>query len=113
MIITSLTPVTTKCTQFLWSHHSEVPEVPGCYAIAAYDQTILYVGLATRSLRGRMGNHLDDPIKRKGWLGKLPYWFHCLELPSAQVRTVERGWINQSILQDGGLPPLNRVHSPL
>lgn len=113
MIVNSLKPAATAQTEFLWSRNVEVPDVPGCYAIATYDRSVLYVGLATKSLRARMGNHLDDPVKRKGYAGKLPYWFYYLVLPATGVQAVERGWINQAILEDGGLPPLNRVHSPV
>ena len=113
MLVAALNPAVTTCTEFHWSHHKGVPDEPGCYVIAAFDQTVLYVGLASKSLRGRMGNHLDDPIKRKGASGRLPYWFHYLPLLASEVQAVERGWINQSILDDGQLPPLNRVHSPI
>lgn len=112
MNVTMLTPVPTGKTEFLWSRNVEVPDEPGCYAISAFDQKVLYVGLAT-SLRKRMGEHLDDPVKRKGYGGHAPYWFHYLVLPATEITTVERGWLNQSILKDGSFPPLNKVHSPL
>ena len=113
MRVTSLRPAVVEHTEFLWSRHVEVPTVPGCYVLAAFDMTVLYVGLASKNLAGRMGNHLEDDLKRKGWAGKIPYWFYYLRLPAAGVRTLERGWLNQSILEDGALPPLNRVHSPI
>ncbi len=113
MLISSLRPATTEHREFLWSRNVEVPTEPGCYALVAFDKTVLYVGLASTSLRTRMGAHLDDPLKRKGWQDKIPFWFYFLRLPTDRVGPVERGWINQSILEDGGLPPLNRVHSPV
>jgi len=113
MLITSLRPSALESREFLWSRNVEVPAEPGCYALVAFDKTVLYVGLASNNLRERMGAHLDDPIKRKGWLGKLPYWFYYVTLPSAEVGFVERGWINQSILENGAPPPLNKVHSPI
>jgi hypothetical protein len=113
MLVTSMQPEVTERIEFLRSRQVEAPSEPGCYVLTAFDLTVLYVGLASRSLRGRMGNHLEDDFKRKGWAGKIPYWFYYLELPADRVRPVERGWFNQSILADGSLPPLNKVHSPV
>ena len=113
MFVTSLRPAVVEHTEFLWSRHVDVPVEPGCYALVAFDLTVLYVGLASKSLSGRMGNHLDDDFKRRGCLGKIPYWFYYLRISAADVRPVERGWLNQSILQDGALPLLNRLHSPI
>ncbi len=113
MLVRSLRPAVVDHAEFLWSRRVEVPSVPGCYVLAAFDMTVLYVGLASKSLSGRMGDHLEDGLKRKGWAGKIPYWFFYLRLPVTGVRPHERGWLNQSILEDGALPPLNRVHSPI
>jgi hypothetical protein len=60
-----------------------------------------------------MGSHLDAVVKRKGSDVGVPFWFYYILLPAANVGPVERGWINQAILADGEIPPLNRVHSPL
>lgn len=113
MQLATLNPAAEHRHQFLWSANKEVPDSPGCYALVAFDGTVLYVGLASSSLRTRMGAHLDDGDKRKGVAGKIPYWFHYRTLLTEDVRRVERGWLNQSILIDGCLPPLNRVHSPI
>ncbi len=111
--IDHLRPVPDQRVQFAWSHHITVPEQPGCYALVTYSGEVLYVGLATSNIRGRMGSHLDSSIKRQvGPLGG-PYWFYYLLRSPTEVGPVERGWMNQAIMQDGTMPPLNKVYSPL
>jgi hypothetical protein len=100
-------------TKFAPSHQVTVPCEPGCYALTTYGGDVLYVGLAATSIRSRIDAHLDNPEKRKGAASGAPFWVHYLQLPSPEVARVERGWMNQAILEDGELPPLNRVASPL
>jgi hypothetical protein len=113
MRVELLSPAPDHKTQFAWSHHVTVPDQPGCYALATFDGAVLYVGLATASVRGRMGSHLDTPAKRIGSHLGVPFWFCYLLRPAAEVGPIERGWMNQAILEDGEMPPLNRVYSPL
>ena len=58
-------------------------------------------------------NFLDTPVKRKGTDIGVPFWVHYLVRPAAEVGPIERGWMNTAILEDGEMPPLNRVYSPL
>lgn len=74
---------------------------------------MLYVGLATGSIRDRMGVHLDTPGKRKASPTSVPFWFYYVLRPATEVRSIELGWMNQAILEDGTNFPLNRVYSPL
>jgi excinuclease UvrABC nuclease subunit len=90
-----------------------VPDKPGCYALATYSGDVLYVGLATNSIRARMGSHLDTEEKRKGTDLGIPFWFHYLVVDSQKVAAIERGWMNQAILADGETPALNKLYSPL
>lgn len=113
MKIAALSPGVVAKVQFSWAENKFVPVAPGCYAIATYDLAILYVGLATKSIRARMAAHLESGEKRKGASGGAPFWLYYLECPATDVHGIERGWINQAILEDGSLPPLNRVHSPV
>lgn len=113
MRVEQLLPSPDVRTQFAWSHHVTVPEQPGCYALVTFGGDVLYVGLATVSIRGRMGSHLDTRDKRKGCQQGVPFWFYYIVRPVAEVAAIERGWMNQSILDDGKIPPLNKVHSPL
>lgn len=113
MRVERLSPAADQHTRFAWSHHVAVPNQPGCYALVTYGGDVLYVGLAKTSLQNRMGSHLDTPSKRNGSYLGAPFWFYYLLRPATEVHPIERGWMNQAILDDGEMPPLNQVYSPL
>lgn len=113
MRVASLVPLPDQCTQFAWSHHVTVPDKPGCYVLATYAGEVLYVGLATSSIRARMGCHLATPGKRGGGDPGVPFWFYYLVCSTERVAPIERGWMNQSTLADGRIPVLNKIQSPL
>jgi hypothetical protein len=113
MKIEQLVPAPTQQTRFAWSHQKGVPSEPGCYVLATYHGDVLYVGLASASIQNRMSSHLETPAKREGASAGVPFWFYYIVLQPLQVNPVERGWMNQAILEDGEMPPLNRVYSPL
>jgi hypothetical protein len=113
MLVGRLTPCPKHHTQFAWSHHVTAPGQPGCYALVTYSGVVLYVGLASSSIADRMAVHLDTEEKRKGTRDGVPFWFYYLECPACEVNALERGWMNQSILDDGDIPPLNKVYSPV
>lgn len=108
-----LLPRLAKRELFAWSHHARIPAEPGCYALTTFSGDVLYVGLATVSIRDRMGVHLDTPEKRLRCSLGTAYWFHYCVRDARDVASVERGWINQSILETGSKPPLNKIDSPL
>jgi hypothetical protein len=112
MKVDQLRPKPDQQVRFEWRYHASVPEQPGCYALVTYQGEVLYVGLASGSIRSRMGNHLDTPEKRKGSEGIVPYWFYFFVVEDGKVEPVERGWMNQAFLEDGHFPPLNGVYSP-
>jgi hypothetical protein len=112
MKVERLVPAPDQQTRFAWSHHVTVPNEPGCYALVTYHGDVLYVGLAT-NIRNRMGTHLDTPSKREGRGPGVPFWFYYIVRPPLGIGPVERGWMNQAILEDGEMPPLNRIYSPL
>jgi hypothetical protein len=60
-----------------------------------------------------MRDHLDTPEKRKFGPMGAAFWFYYLVRPNLQVNPVERGWMNQAIMEDGVIPPLNKVYSPV
>lgn len=113
MKIERLSPAPDQQAKFSWSHHITVPDQPGCYALVTYDNDVLYVGLATKSIRNRMGAHLDTPAKRTGNHLGVPFWIYYIMRPASEVRPIERGWMNQAILEDGDIPSLNKVYSPV
>lgn len=113
MRVDQLNPTPDEQTKFAWSHHVIVPDQPGCYALVTFGGDVLYVGLATTSIRSRIASHLDAPLKRQGTGLGVAFWIYYILLPAAEVNRIERGWMNQAILEDGVLPPLNQVYSPV
>lgn len=113
MKVEQLVPLPEHQTRFAISHLAMVPDQPGCYALTTYSGDVLYVGLATKSVRSRIGAHLEVPEKRKGSSTGVPFWVHYILRLATQVGPIERGWMNEAILRDGQMPPLNRVYSPL
>ena len=113
MKVDLLRPVPNHKTQFAWSHHIAVPEQTGCYALVTYGGNVLYVGLASASIRDRMGVHLDARDKRMLTAQGAVYWFHYILCAPTEVGPIERGWMNQAILEDGDKPLLNKIYSPL
>src|SRR6266404_5435535 len=104
MKIDRLCPSAQRKAQFARSHQGIVPDQPGCYALVTYSGDVLYVGLAADSIRDRMGAHLDTPAKRKAGPHGAPYWFYYVLCTAPEVNAIERGWMNQAILEDGDMP---------
>src|SRR5882762_8860988 len=101
MKIEKLSPLPEKRVLFAWSHHAQIPAQSGCYVLTTFSGDVLYVGLAKSNIRDRMGVHLDTDEKRAiGTLGAA-YWFYYILRDSKEVAAIERGWINQSILETG------------
>jgi hypothetical protein len=113
MKIRSLIPVPEKRELFAWSHHALVPTLPGCYVLTNFSEEVLYVGQAKVSIRDRMGAHLDNEEKRAIGLMGAAYWFYYTIREPKDVGYIEGGWINQSILETGERPPINKIDSPL
>jgi hypothetical protein len=110
MNISELVPQPSHCEAFRRNRERFVPDRPGCYVLTTFDKTVIYVGLAT-SLRQRMDNHLEDPIKTAETKFGRAIWFHWIE--TSDIEKIERTWMNIHIQCEGSLPPLNRVYSPV
>jgi hypothetical protein len=110
MKVSELVPQARRRESFRRSSERLVPSRPGCYALATFDQTVLYVGLAN-NLRRRMGEHLDNSMKRAQTTLGSAIWFFWLETP--QIEKIERTWINIHIQHEGVLPLLNKAYSPV
>jgi hypothetical protein len=108
-----LLPRPDQSTQFAWSHCVTVPEKPGCYALVTYGGEVLYVGLAAVNVRTRMQVHLDTAEKRAGGADGVPFWFYYLLRKASEVNAIERWWMNQAFLEDGEMPVLNKIYSPV
>jgi GIY-YIG catalytic domain len=110
MNISHLVPQPSHHEAFRRNRERFVPDRPGCYVLTTFDNEVLYVGLAA-SLRQRMSCHLDDPVKRRGTKLGRAIWFHWIE--STNIQKIERTWMNIHIQQEGFLPVLNTVYSPV
>lgn len=87
-----------------------MPDCSGCYVLATFEGAVLYVGLA-RSLRRRMKDHLDSPMKTgetEQGRAVFIYW-----IATEDLQKIERTWMNMHELVEGRLPILNRVYSPV
>ena len=113
MNVNKLRPLPELKTEFSWSSHGEIPTKPGCYALVTYSGLVLYVGLATGSIAGRVGSHLDTPEKWKAGPLGAPFWCYYTVREGSEVDLIERGWMNQAMLEDGEMPYLNKVYSPV
>lgn len=113
MKITKLIPLPEHQIEFEWSHEATVPEKPGCYALVTFSGEVLYVGLATKSIRSRFCEHLKTAAKRKCGPTGAPFWCYYTIREASEVGVIERGWMNQAILEDGDIPPLNKIYSPI
>lgn len=110
MIVAQLRPAPLKCAPFRRDARHLVPQSPGNYVLATFEQRVLYVGLAS-SLRSRLEQHLDDPKKVGASALGRAFFFHWLE--SSEIELVERTWMNMHFVEHACLPPMNRAFSPV
>lgn len=112
MKIEELDPRPTQKEVFRLNRYQYIPEQSACYALVSFQEDVLYVGIA-ENLRRRFENHLNDPrmisITKYGTAFFI-YWLTCNE---NELEKIERTWQNQCELQDGSLPVLNRIRSPV
>jgi predicted GIY-YIG superfamily endonuclease len=83
---------------------------PGCYVLATFDGTVLYIGLSN-DLRRRFVEHLQCREKTSLTERGRAVLFHWME--SEQLNSIERAWMNMHTLHEGELPVLNKVFSPV
>ena len=107
-----LIPAAPHRVRFSLSARKHVPEVAGCYALAAFGDEILYVGMA-KNLQRRLCQHCDDETKRNRIRGTVATWFYFVLCDEAELWRIERGWMNQYQERHVELPPMNKVYSPI
>jgi vacuolar-type H+-ATPase subunit B/Vma2 len=110
--VAALVPAVTANVRFSLRDRKRLPAESGCYALASFEGDILYVGLAA-DLSRRFCQHREDDSKRQATRGVAVTWFYYATFPKANLRRVERGWMNQYRDRHGELPPLNKVYSPV
>lgn len=89
-----------------------VPGEPGCYVLATFDGSVLYIGL-TKKLKRRFEDHLDTDQKVSPTTDGKAVWFHFLICREDQLEFFERSWLEQYRNAEGKLPLLNKVRSPV
>jgi len=110
MNVEALNPQPAQMEPFNRTRERFIPERSGCYVLTTFGREVLYVGLA-KNLRRRMSNHLDSEAKRAVTaLGRASLFFW---IESGEIERIERTWMNIHIQNEGGLPILNRVYSPV
>jgi hypothetical protein len=109
MNVDKLVPEPVKREPFKRNRLRFIPDTPGCYVLATFENVVLYLGLASR-LRRRINDHLDDAAKTaETRLGRAVFVF-WIEHPG--LNKVERTWMNIHIELEGALPILNGIYSP-
>ncbi len=112
MKISSLDPSPKHRINFRRDQQKFVPTKAGCYVLATFVGVVLYIGL-TKNLQRRFGDHLDDQHKTSTTEYGSVFYFHWIELELNQLEKVERTWQNECELEDGVLPILNKIKSPV
>lgn len=88
-----------------------IADCAGCYCLTNATGDILYVGQAA-SMRSRLSQHFDSEKRTlQTPFGRISLaWWRAAD--ASKLSALERGWIESVRLQDGALPPLNRVSAP-
>jgi hypothetical protein len=97
MKIAELSPRPMEKEPFRRNSMHFVTEDAGCYALAIFNEDILYVGLA-KNLRRRMGQHLDSPEKVNATDHGRAIWFFWLMCDD--LNKVERTWMKPLSYRD-------------
>jgi hypothetical protein len=109
----ALIPSPTFVGAFDYPTAAWLPNGPGCYVLTNAGLDIVYLGQAI-SLKSRVLQHLEGGKHRE----LTPYGraslLSILEIEDPlRLSPHERGWLNQCLLADGALPPLNKVEAPI
>jgi len=111
MTVTELKPKIENTVEFNFLNQKKVPTEFGCYVISNFNNEIMYIGKAT-SLKNRFTNHLDAPEKNKTTKIGKAYWFsYRICKNEFEISKLERGWLNEYELENGGLPIFNKIHA--
>ena len=112
MLATVLFSETENRVEFSYSALHSVSDESGCYALAAYDGTILYIG-QSENICKRMEQHLDDGEKRKKTPWGVAFWMYYKLCPSRDLNSTERGWMNEHKIREGKRPFFNKIDAPV
>jgi excinuclease UvrABC nuclease subunit len=112
MIISELSPQPIEKVPFKLSFLKLVQKLPGCYILTTFNDEILYIGLSN-NLFTRFQQHLINPEKTNPTKTGKAIWFYYLVYDANNLPKLERSWINQYISNEGQLPILNKINSPI
>ena len=112
MLFSSLNPAPDGKGEFSFACLHDIPAESGCYALAAYNGAILYIGQA-KNLRNRMEQHLREDAKRQNTPHGVAFWMHYKKWDAIQLDGLERGWMQQHQFQEQGARPFfNKIDAP-
>ena len=112
MRINQLVPQLDKQVEFSLRYRRFIPKEAGCYALAAYNDEVLYLGL-TEDLHRRFAQHRNGKEKCSKTPQGTAFWFYYLTCPMKELNRIERSWLNQHEELHGVWPVLNKVFSPV
>lgn len=111
MNVEKLIPQPRYSERFSRDREKFISEKSGCYALATFGYTVLYIG-QTKNLRRRFREHLDSSEKNaltdKGRAVRF-YWIE----EDKNLDRVERGWLEKHSEIEGELPAFNSISSPV
>jgi hypothetical protein len=111
--VAALVPVPTFIGAFDYLTAARLPDAPGCYVLTNAGSDIIYLGQAV-SLRSRLLQHVDTGRHRELTSYGRASLLSILQIEDPlRLNAHERGWLNQCLLCDGTLPPLNKVEAPI
>ena len=92
---------------------ARLPDAPGCYVLTNAGADIIYLGQAV-SLKNRVHQHLESGRHRQmTYFGRASLLCVLAIEDPVKLSPHERGWLNQCLLADGKLPPLNKMEAPI
>jgi hypothetical protein len=112
MKIDGLIPPPESKVLFKRASDKSIPQDSGCYIITNFENSILYIGLAS-NLKNRFKQHLDNPEKTNPTIDGKAIWFYFKKYEIKNLPKLERSWLNQFNDVNGRRPILNKVDSPV
>ena len=111
MLVSLLVPEAERRVRFDYSSLRAMPDESGCYALAVFDGTILYIG-QSKNIYARMEQHLDGGEKTQKTPWGVAFWLYYKCCPVSDLDNLENGWMNEHLLREGKKPFFNKVLPP-
>lgn len=111
MLVSSLVPEVQIRVDFSYADLHLVPNQPGCYALTAFGDEILYIR-QSEDVCNRMKQHLNDQEKRGQTPAGKVCWFYYKLCHVHDLNKLENGWMNEYMSKKGDMPFFNKVRPP-